>query len=110
MMSPARISNYTDAIANLPDEAFLGSLVWFSISGADVNLTDARRDLTAAGLSTDSLRKNLRPIDAYRKATNEFKKKFPETANGVRSDLMVRSLGEDGEQSYRHLVLERYQI
>ena len=102
----AAIGNYTDAIANLPQEAFLGSLLYFSISQADVNLANARRDLSAAGLSTDTLRKNLRPVDAFRKATKEFEKKFP-TIDGVKSELMVRSVGEDGEQSYRHLILER---
>jgi hypothetical protein len=103
----APIANYTDAIANLPQEAFLGSLIYFSISGADVNLENAHRDLGSAGLSTNGLRKNLRPVDAFRKATNEFKHRFSESAQGIRSELMVRSVGEDGLQAYRHLVLER---
>lgn len=103
----APISNYTDAIASLPQEAFLGSLLYFSISGADVNLANARRDLTNAGLNIASLRKNLRPVDAFRKATNDFKKRFPETPAGIKSELMVRPVGEDGAQAYRHLVLER---
>lgn len=107
MSNPAVMSNYTDAIANLPEEAFLGSLIYFSISGADVNLDNARRDLSAAGLATDTLRKNLRPVDAFRKASNEFKKQFHRTSDGIRSELMVRPVGEDGAQSYRHLVLER---
>lgn len=97
---------YTEAIANLPQEAFLGSLLYFSISQADVNLANARRDLAAAGLSTDSLRKNLRPVDAFRKAAKRIEKKF-KPVNGVRSEIMVRPVGEDGEQSYRHVILER---
>ena len=106
MSTVAPMSNYVDAIKNLPQDAFLGSLLFFSISQADVNLDNARRDLAAANLSTKTLRKNLRPIDAFKKATNEFKKKFPEH-DDVRSELMVRPVGEDGEQSYRHLILER---
>jgi len=100
------VGDYTTAIANLPEEAFLGSLLYFSISQADVNLENAHRDLTAAGLSTDTLRKNLRPVDAFRKASKRFEKKFP-VRGGIRSELMVRPVGEDGEQSFRHLVLER---
>jgi hypothetical protein len=103
----APIANYTEAIANLPKEAFLGSLIYFSISGADVNLANARRDLSNAGLDTSGLRKNLRPVDAFRKATNDFKKRFSKTIHGISSELMVRPVGEDGAQSYRHLVLER---
>lgn len=97
---------YLDAIQNLPQEAFLGSLLYFSISQADVNLENARRDLTAASLSTDTLRKNLRPVDAFRKAAKRIEKKFKEV-NGVRSEIMVRPVGEDGAQSYRHIILER---
>lgn len=100
------VSSYTDAIANLPEDAFLGSLLYFSISQADVNLANARRDLKAVGLDITGLRKNLRPVDAFRKATKEFEKRFP-VHNNVRSELMVRSVGDDGEQSYRHLILER---
>lgn len=106
MSNTAVMRNYTEAIKDLPEEAYLGSLLFFSISQADVNLSNARRDLTAAGLSTDTLRKNLRPVDAFRKSTKEFAKKFPEH-NGVRSELLVRPVGEDGEQAYRHLILER---
>jgi hypothetical protein len=98
--------DYTSAIENLPEEAFLGSLLYFSISQADVNLANAKRDLAAAGLSTDTLRKNLRPVDAFRKASKRFEKKF-KPVNGIRSELMVRPVGEDGDQAYRHLVLER---
>ena len=103
----APINNYVDAIDKLPKEAFLGSLLYFSISGADVNLANAKRDLSSAGLKTETLRKNLRPVDAFRKSSNEFKKRFSETQRGIRSELMVRPVGEDGAQSYRHLVLER---
>lgn len=104
--STTAVDNYTSQIQSLPQEAFLGSLLYFSISQADVNLINARRDLTNLGLSTDTLRKNLRPFDAFRKSSKRFEKKFP-TRNGVRSEIMVRPVGEDGEQAFRHLVLER---
>lgn len=105
-VSQAPLSNYTQAIDDLPTEAFLGALLFFSISQADVNLVNARRDLAAAQLDDSKLRKNLRPVDAFRKATKEFEKKF-RAVNDVRSELMVRRVGEDGEQAYRHLILER---
>ena len=100
------VAPYVDAIQNLPTDAFLGSLLYFSISAADVNLANAKRDLTVAGLSTETLRKNLRPVDSFRKASKRFEKKFP-VRDGIRSEIMVRPVGEDGDQSYRHVVLER---
>jgi hypothetical protein len=103
---PSTMSNYTDAIANLPQEAFLGSLLWFSISQADVNLELARDELTKAGLSTGTMRKILRPVDAFKKASREIGNKF-KPFGGLRSEIMVRPVGEDGEQAHRHLILER---
>ena len=100
------IDPYAQAIQNLPEEAFLGSLLFFSISMANVNLANAHRDLTAAGLSTDRLRKNLRPVDAFKKAAKRIEKKFP-VRDGIRSEIMVRPVGEDGDQAYRHIILER---
>lgn len=98
--------SYLQQIEALPPEAFLGSLVFFSISQADVELDDARAELTRLGLPLDGLRKNLRPTDAYRKASAAMARKFKEV-DGVRAELLVRSLGEDAEQAYRQLILER---
>lgn len=100
------MSGYTDAIRSLPPEAFLGQLLYFTITQADVNLTGARDELTKLGLSTSTLRKNLRPVDAFNKAAREFAHKFkPE--DGVRAEIMVRPVGADGEQVHRHIILER---
>lgn len=108
-MSTSTINGYTDVVTNLPDEAFLGSLLWFSISRADVNLDDARTALAAAGLSTTTLRKNLRPVDAFKKASKEVAHKF-NVKDDVRSEFLVRPVGEDGEQSHRHIILERAEM
>jgi hypothetical protein len=103
---PSTMSSYTDAISNLPDEAFLGSLLWFSISQADVNLELARDELTKAGLNTGTMRKILRPVDAFKKASRDVGHKF-KPFGGLRSEILVRAVGEDGEQAHRHLILER---
>jgi hypothetical protein len=102
----AAMVKYTDALDALPEECFLGSLLFFSICQADVDLRAARQDLVNVGLPTDGLRKNLRPIDAFRKSSKRFEHKF-KPVDGVRSELMARPVGNDGEQSFRHLVLER---
>ena len=106
MSGTQALSNYTDAIANLPEDAFLGSLIYFTISQADVELEQAREDLTNLGLSTAYLPTDLRPVDAFAKAAREFEHKFS-PVDGVRSEIMVRPVGADGEQVHRHIILER---
>lgn len=106
-MTPTLITrNYEQAIANLPQEAFLGSLLWFTISNADVNLEQARTDLTTLGLDAGLLRDGFRPVDAFRKASNEFGHKFA-AVDSQRAEFLVRQVGQDCGQSHRHIVLER---
>jgi len=97
------MGGYTQAIADLPPEAFLGSLLWFSISQADVDISSAKADLAAVGLD---FQKDMRPVDAFRKASREFAKKFKQR-DDMRSEFLVRSVGEDGEQAHRFIILER---
>ena len=107
--NPAAVDKYAKAIENLPEEAFLGSLLYFSISQADVHLERARAALEQAGLDTSHLRKNLRPIDAFRKATKAFSKKF-QGDDDVRTEFLVRPVGDDNERIYVHLILERFAV
>lgn len=100
------LTDYAEAISGLPEEAYLGSLLYFTIANADVNLNDAREELVAQGLSVDTLRKGLRPVDAFNKTAREFAHKF-RPRDGIRSEFMVRAVGSDGEQVHRHIVLER---
>ena len=106
MNTPSALSGYTDAITSLPEDAFLGSLLFFTITNADVNLTEATKELQSLGLSLATLRKRIRPVDAFNKATREFAHKF-KVRDGVKAEIMVRPVGADGEQVHRHIVLER---
>lgn len=109
MTTATHLENYTDAIKALPEEAFLGALLYFSITQADVHLESMRTELIKRNLDPSSLPKTLRPVDAFRKATRDLSHKF-DVNNGIRSELMVRSVGEDAEHSYRHLILERAEV
>lgn len=98
--------SYLEAIDNLPADAFLGTLLWFSISAADVDLEAARAELQALGLSDAGLRKSLHPVDAFAKAAREIAHKFRPDGD-TRAELMVRPVGSDANQAHRHLILER---
>lgn len=100
------LAKYEEAIEALPPEAMLGRLLWFSVSQADVNLDQARSELERLGLDTGNMRKVLRPVDAFRKASRDVAHKF-KPIEGVRAEFMVRQAGEDDDQSHRHIILER---
>jgi hypothetical protein len=100
------VRNYADAASKLPDGYFLGQIVSFTITEADVNLDDLRKQITDLGLRDETLKKRLRPIDAFKKACNDVAEKFTKTVDAQHS-FMVRPVGQDAQESHRHIVLER---
>lgn len=100
------VNRYTEAAANLPDEYFLGQVVSFTITEADVNLDNLREQIISLGLRDETLKKRLRPIDAFKKACNDVAHKFDKTMDAQHS-YMVRPVGQDAQESHRHIVLER---
>lgn len=100
-------ASYSDFVGTLPDDALLGSLVWFTISNADVPFDQIHNDLAKYNLADHGLRKRIRPIDAFKKATKIVATNFGKTSDGVSSALLVRQVGQDSDLSYRHIMLER---
>jgi len=105
----ASVTDYSSAAAALPDEYFLGQIVSFTICENDIELEKVRDTLTNLKLRTDTLRKRLRPIDAFKKAANEIAVKFDRDAavQGEQHSLLVRPVGQDLAESHRHIVFER---
>jgi hypothetical protein len=97
---------YEDAASKLPDEYFLGQIVTFTITEADVDLELMRSELEARNLRTDTLKKRLRHIDAFKKATNDIATKFTKDQDHQNS-ILVRQVGQDAQESHRHIVFER---
>jgi hypothetical protein len=99
---------YENKVAqSIPGDAILGSLIWFSISNADVSLDEAREALTTLGLSTGTLRRRLRAIDAFKKASNSLARSNLFHSDGIESNFLVRQVGQDADASHRHVILER---
>lgn len=103
----ASVIDYASAAAALPDEYFLGQVVSFTISEQDIELDAARDLLTTHNLRTDTMRKRLRPIDAFKKAANEIAVKFDRDTMGEQHSMLVRPVGQDSSESHRHIVFER---
>lgn len=101
------VTDYAAAAAALPDEYFLGQIVSFTICEQDIALDDARTLLGTHNLRADTMRKRLRPIDAFKKAANEISVKFGLDVAGEQHSLLVRPVGQDSSESHRHIVFER---
>ena len=104
-MTSTTVREYNEAAANVPEDALLGSLTWYTISDVDIPWEKAKQGLIDQGLSTDLL-KPIRPVDAFRNASMELKRSF-KAANNVKINFMVRSKGQDNDCAYREVVAER---
>jgi hypothetical protein len=100
------VTAYANAAADLPDEYFLGQIVSFTITEADVNLEEMREEVVKRGLREETLKRRLRHIDAFKKASNEIGTKFTKHPDHQNS-IMVRPVGQDAQESHRHIVFER---
>lgn len=103
----AGFNNYEDFVNHLPNDALLGNLVWFTISNANVPFDTVHQDLAAHNLQDHGLRKRIRPVDAFQKATKAVAHNFGKTEDGLSSAILVRQVGQDSDLSYRHIMLER---
>lgn len=105
-MTASPVAAYESAASTLPDEYFLGQIVAFTITDADVNFEQMRADLTARNLRDVCLRTRIRHIDAFKKASNDITVKFTRHDDHQHS-LQVRQVGQDAQESHRHIVFER---
>lgn len=100
------LTDYKISVNTLPDEAFLGQLTYFTITESDVNFETAVQLLDDLGLKPYGMRKRIRTVDAYKKATKEVAHKFDRQGD-ERHSILVREVGQDSDTSHRHIVLER---
>lgn len=98
--------NYLSEVNELPREALLGHIVIYTINDGAYELDRLTADFTDLGLDPKFLPSAAKPIDAYRKATNDaddFEYALP---NGNVAHILVRDVSADNEMVERHLVRE----
>lgn len=108
-MSPSTavaMQAHATAASELPDSYFLGQVVAFTIREADVNLEVMRQELTTRELRADLLKKKLRRIDAFKKATTQIATRFTKFSDHQNA-VIIRPVGQDDSEAHRHVLFER---
>jgi hypothetical protein len=85
--------------------AYIGHLFWYSIMDCLYSRQKLETELKAAGLSIDFMPNEIRPVDAFRRATKEVETRR-NLGNGVVENYMVRDVYSDSHVTVRHIVLE----
>lgn len=116
-MSVVSLEDYRKQLAGLPPEAFLGSIVWYSITGnveyvdhkrtshaVRVKLEDLEKWFVELGLDTTLLPSKIKKVDAFRKASSEAQCEYDTSTPGVKATLSVEEVKYDNETVVRHMV------
>lgn len=119
MAAPAiDLKTYEDRLSGLDKDRFIGSILWFSITGT-VSYVNGRRESRPVRVTHDQLEQwfdelgldkrflppPIKAVDAFRKATSEVSLEY-EIDDDKSATLMVREVAYDAEQVVRHVVKE----
>lgn len=101
-MKPADILNEH---GDLPDDVLLGRLVLFTITDEPTPRADLVQWFTDLGLNHDLLPSEIKPVDAFKKATSEAKDKYT-MANGQECVVLCRDVETTGTYIRRQITRE----
>lgn len=118
-MGVATLDRHIDRLAGVDPSKFIGSLLWFSISGV-VDRSDGKKAIVPVRVTRDQLAKwfeelNLDPAflpppiakaNAFRAATTEMERSYDLDEEGKSASLMMREVLYDDERVVRNITME----
>lgn len=90
---------------DLDDTVLLGRIVLFTITDEQITRQDLENRFLALGLDTDMLPPEIKPIDAFKKATSEAKEKYP-LPGGREAIVLCREVTSNSEYVRRQITRE----
>ena len=116
MTAAIALSEYREKLAGIPEDAFIGSIVWYSIAG-QVERNDGKRTIVPVrvpqdqmiewfeqlGLDPGLLPPPIKRIDAFRNASSNSKLEYP-LDDDKTAELRIEEVKYDEHQVVRHVV------
>lgn len=90
---------------DLPDDVLLGRIVLFTITDQQITRTQLERWFLAENLNTNLLPADIKPIDAFKKATSEAKNRYT-LPNGQEAVVLCRDVASNNEYVRRQITRE----
>lgn len=98
----------TVATQNAAGSPILGYLFFYYLPQCLVHRENLRKTLKSVGLGEKYMPPEIRPVDAFRRATRHVEKKnFPAQEEGVFFNYLVRDAGHDRHTVVRRIVREK---
>lgn len=90
---------------DLDDTVLLGRIVMFTITDEHITRQDLENRFLSLGLDTDMLPPEIKPIDAFKKATSEAKEKY-DLPGGRQAIVLCRDVSSNAEYVRRQITRE----
>lgn len=105
MAKPSEFRSYLDSTGNLPADALLGRIVLFTIADQQTKRDDLVQWFDDLGLNPALLPAEIKPVDAFKKATSEAKEEY-ELGNGRTAAVLCREVSSTSEYIMRQITRE----
>lgn len=85
----------------------LGHLAWYGLRDVRIDRQDLESLLSDAGISPMNMPPEIRPPDAFRRATTSISTRTPQAiGDGKYENIMVRDVYSDSQEIVRHIIRE----
>jgi hypothetical protein len=103
--------DYKDRLAGLPEQDFIGQIVWYSINTGNISLDEVEKQFMLLNIPVKFLPKPIAAIDAFRKATNleqgnKVEYPAPWAGEGHSARVLIREVTKDAKMVERHIIRE----
>ena len=88
------------------DTKFLGQLLWYTVTDLEITRNELEQIFSSVGLDQAHLPNEIKPVDAFRRATSAAEAKRLPHAKDQFINLLVREVRSDDSEVVRHLVRE----
>lgn len=114
------LNDYKNRLADIDPSKFVGSILWFSISGEVDRKENGKKQLTPVRVTREwmadqftklqldpkFLPDQLNPINAFKAVSTNARREYPLPEDGTTARLMVREVTSDEERIVRHIIRE----
>ena len=105
MAKPSSFRSYLDSTGQLPADALLGRIVLFTITDQQTDRDDLVKWFDELGLNHALLPAEIKPVDAFKKATSEAKEEY-DLGNGRYASILCRDVDSNSEYIQRQITRE----
>jgi hypothetical protein len=104
------LKQYTDSFANLPEDLFIGSLLFYRVAGCNVTRPQLEAWFLDLGLDPQYIPDPIDPVDAFSKATNNdnWRLSYPmgTQAQQLTANILIRPVKTDKQRVVKAIVRE----